>query len=56
MHWLIDLGVSMVMATFFFDLLSSDPLVAWGIALVGVFYLMTMFNEVVEHFTGSSAW
>lgn len=56
MRWLIDLGVSMAMATFFFDLLSSDPLIAWGVATVCVFYLMTMFNEVVEHYTGQSAW
>ncbi len=56
MHWLIDLGVALAMSTFFFDLLDTDPLIAWGVAVVIVFFLMNMFNEMVETYTGQSAW
>lgn len=56
MHWLIDLGVAMAMSTFFFDLLANDPLIAWAVAVVIVFYLMNMFNEMMEAYTGHPAW
>lgn len=56
MHWLVDLGVAMVIATFFFDLFESDRLVAYGVGVVGLYYLMEMFNEVMFKFTGTHAW
>lgn len=52
MDWLSDLAITIVMGILFFDLFAGHQPLAWAVALVGGFYLLTMFDEVVFHYTG----
>ena len=46
--WVIDMGLAAVLAFLWFEIQSSEPLVAIGILTIGMYYLGNMFLEILN--------
>lgn len=50
--WLVDMGIALVLGSWFFDLYPAHPALAFAVGLVGVGYLTTFVDEAVFQASG----